>query len=50
MVNFTISFGSFVIGVGCLVVGAAQVYRPAAWIVMGMALIAVAFWPRVRQP
>lgn len=50
MVPFVISFGSFALGVLCLIVGAMQIYPPAGWIVLGLALVLVALVPRVRRP
>jgi hypothetical protein len=48
--TFAISFGSFALGVLCLVVGATQMYPPAGWIVLGLALVLVALVPRMRHP
>ena len=50
MANFAISFGSFAIGVTCLVIGATLMYAPAGWIVLGLALVGVSLLPKVRRP
>jgi hypothetical protein len=50
MSTFAISFGSFALGVLCLVVGATKMYPPAGWIVLGLALVVVAVRPGMRRP
>jgi hypothetical protein len=37
-----------VVGIGLVVVGAAQIYPPAAWLVAGAALITLGVLPRRR--
>lgn len=50
MANFAISFGSFALGVACLVIGAGLVYRPAGVIVLGIALVGFSLLPKVTRP
>lgn len=41
--------GLLLAGLACVTIGVAQVYRPAAWIVAGLAMVALAIVPGVRR-
>lgn len=50
MTEFAISFGAYVLGAACVVLGARQMYPPAGWITFGGFLLLLALLPKVRRP